>query len=88
MENMTITSWQVNQSNPINSFDQMQNVGLFQLAQHTNTERDLLTLAEKRSTVKNVAIEFMPERMGSGPRKPFMCYEPSGIRIEFTWMGN
>ena len=82
-----ITLWQVDRANPINKFDRRQNVGLHHLALHIETEKDLYALAEKLAAVDNVTIEFMPELMGNGPRKHFICYEPSGIRIEFTWMG-
>ncbi|MHB8473850.1 MAG: VOC family protein [Gammaproteobacteria bacterium] len=35
----------------------------------------------------NVQIEFAPERVGDGPAKHMMCYEPSGVRVEFIWPG-
>lgn len=86
--NIKITLWQVDHNKAVNGFDRRQNVGLHHLALHIETETDLYDLAEKLAAIENVKIEFMPELMGNGPRKHFMCYEPSGIRIEFTWMGN
>lgn len=85
---LKITLWQVDHNKQVRGFDRRQNVGLHHLALHIETEEKLYELAEKLSQVENVQIEFMPEFMGSGPRKHFICYEPSGIRIEFTWMGN
>lgn len=61
--------------------------GINHLALEILDEADLYSLAEKLSAAENVEIEFMPEFMGSGPRKHFMCYEPGGNRIEFTWPG-
>ena len=84
---LKITLWQVDHNQPVHPFDRRQNVGLHHLALHIETETQLYELAEKLKAVDNVEIEFMPELMGSGPRKHFICYEPSGIRIEFTWMG-
>jgi len=86
--NIKVTLWQVDHENEVTRFDRRQNVGLHHLALHIEAEKDLYALAEKLSIVENVTIEFMPELMGSGPRKHFMCTEPSGIRLEFTWMGN
>ena len=85
---LKITLWQVDYSQAVNDFDRRQNVGLHHLALHIETEEKLYALANQLAAVENVKIEFMPEFMGNGPRKHFMCYEPSGIRIEFTWMGN
>ena len=40
--------------------------------------------------IKNndVKIEFSPEQLGQGPAKHMICYDPSGIRVEFIWPGN
>lgn len=83
-----ITLWQVDHAKTVNTFNRRQNVGLHHLALHIDSEKDLYALAEKLAAVENASIEFMLELMGSGPRKHFICYEPSGIRIEFSWMGN
>ena len=85
--NLKITLWQIDHNKPTAQFDRRQNVGLHHLALHIDTEETLYALADKLAAVDNVKIEFMPEFMGKGPRKHFICYEPSGIRIEFTWMG-
>ena len=85
---LKITLWQIDHSKPTHPFDRRQNVGLHHLALHIETEETLYALADKLAAVDNVEIEFMPEFMGKGPRKHFICYEPSGIRIEFTWMGH
>ncbi len=85
---LKITLWQIDHSQPTNPFNRRQNVGLHHLALHIETEAELYDLADQLAAVENVEIEFMPEFMGNGPRKHFICYEPSGIRIEFTWMGS
>lgn len=84
---LKVTLWQVDHNKPVQSFDRRQNVGLHHLALHIDSEEQLNHLADQLAAVENVQIEFMPEFMGTGPRKHFICYEPSGIRIEFTWMG-
>jgi hypothetical protein len=63
------------------------NVGLHHLALQVDSEEGLLELANQLDAAIDVTIEFMPELMGDGPRKHFICSEPGGIRIEFTWMG-
>jgi catechol 2,3-dioxygenase-like lactoylglutathione lyase family enzyme len=35
-----------------------------------------------------VHIEFPPELLRDGPAQHMICYEPSGIRLEFIWPGN
>jgi hypothetical protein len=34
-----------------------------------------------------VEIGFMPEFLGTGPRKHMMFYQPGGIRLELLWPG-
>ncbi len=31
---------------------------------------------------------FFIEPLGPGPARHMICYEPSGIRVEFIWPGN
>ncbi|MEM7207411.1 MAG: VOC family protein [Pseudomonadota bacterium] len=83
-----LTLWQVDHSKNVNEFDMRGNVGLHHLALQIDDEAALQQLAEKLAAVDQVKIEFMPELMGNGPRKHFICYEPGGLRIEFTWPGS
>lgn len=71
---------------PGNSFNRKSNVGLHHLALGVNSEATLDMLYEKLSANK-IKIEFTPELLRTGPAKHFMCYEPSGIRVEFIWPG-
>ncbi|MDH5711850.1 MAG: VOC family protein [Gammaproteobacteria bacterium] len=50
------------------------------------SEADLHNLYEKLLK-NNIQIEFSPELLRHGPAMHMMCYEPSGIRVEFIWPG-
>ena len=67
-------------------FDKNQNVGLHHVAFMVDSERTLDQLHEKL-VKNNINIEFAPELLREGPAKHMMCYEPSGIRVEFIWPG-
>ena len=82
-----LTLWQVDHSRDIVDFDMRTNVGLHHLALEVAAERELYALAERLAATEDVTIEFMPEFIGEGPRKHFICFEPGGLRIEFTWPG-
>jgi catechol 2,3-dioxygenase-like lactoylglutathione lyase family enzyme len=80
-----VTLWQA-KGEPKNPFDRARNVGLHHVAFTVRTEADLERV-HQRLVEHHVPIEFPPDVMGSGPAKHMMCYEPSGIRVEFTWAG-
>ena len=80
-----VTLWQ-NKATPATSFDKNRNVGLHHVAFMVATEAELNTL-HNRLVKNNVHIEFAPELLRQGPAKHMMCYEPSGIRVEFIWPG-
>lgn len=82
-----LTLWQIDKTQPTHDFNMRSNIGLHHLALEIADQDTLYTLAEQLAAVENVTIEFMPEPMGDGPRKHFICYESGGIRIEFTWPG-
>lgn len=82
---MTITLWGIQGDDPT-PFDRTRNVGLHHLALKVPTE-DALRDLHQRLERSGVPIEFAPDLLGSGPAMQFMCYEPSGIRVEFTWPG-
>ena len=84
---LRLTLWQVDHSAPVNGFDRRANVGLHHLALTVASEADLDRLANSISVWPGVEVEFMPELMGSGPRKHMMFREPGGIRVELTWPG-
>ncbi len=80
-----LTLWAV-KDQPGNSFNRKSNVGLHHLALKVSNEEALDILYEKLSS-SNIEIEFAPELLREGPAKHMMCYDPSGIRIEFIWPG-
>lgn len=71
----------------VTGFDRRANVGLHHLAPEIESETKLVELADKVAAWPGVTIEFMPEPLGSGPRKHMMFAEPGGIRLELIWPG-
>ena len=82
-----LTLWQVDNALEIEAFDRRKNVGLHHLALQVETEQGLEALSLKVSEYSGVAVEFMPEPVGGGPRKHMMFLEPGGIRLELIWPG-
>lgn len=81
-----VTLWK-NKQNPPVAFDKNSNLGLHHVAFMVNSENSLNSLHEKL-TQNGIKIEFAPELLRQGPAMHMMCYEPSGIRVEFIWPGN
>ena len=84
---LRLTLWQVDRSRHVTGFDRRANIGLHHLALTVPTEADLDRLAESVRDWPGVEIEFLPELLGSGPRKHMMFAEPGGIRLELIWPG-
>lgn len=84
---LRLTLWQVDKSVSPRRFDRRLNIGLHHLALEVESEEELLRLADVVSAWPGVKVEFMPEFMGTGPRKHMMFAEPGGIRLELVWMG-
>ena len=82
-----LTLWQVDHRRDIVDFDMRSNVGLHHLALEVDSDKALEELAERLGAAPGVDLEFTPELMGDGPRRHFICREPGGLRIEFTWPG-
>jgi catechol 2,3-dioxygenase-like lactoylglutathione lyase family enzyme len=80
-----ITLWQVRTEN-FTPFDKNTAIGLHHLALQVSSREALDALYHKLNT-SNVSIEFAPEQLRNGPARHMMCYEPSGIRVEFIWPG-
>jgi catechol 2,3-dioxygenase-like lactoylglutathione lyase family enzyme len=80
-----VSLWAIKEE-PSVQFDKNKNVGLHHVAFHVEHEDDL---NEIHTRLKNngIEIEFAPEQVGQGPAKHMMCFEPSGIRVEFIWPG-
>ena len=84
---LRLTLWQVDHSLAVNDFQFRQNVGLHHFALEVRNESELNELAQKIRHYPGVVIEFMPELLGTGPRKHMIFNEPGGIRIEIIWPG-
>jgi catechol 2,3-dioxygenase-like lactoylglutathione lyase family enzyme len=80
-----VTLWRTKEEPPT-PFDKNRNIGLHHMAFRVESESDLNHLYD-RLVSYNVEVEFSPELLGQGPAKHMMCYEPSGIRVEFIWPG-
>ena len=75
-----VTLWEA-KSDSHQEFDK-NNPGLHHLALAVKCFDDLDSIYN--SIVEyGLAIEFSPELLRNGPAKHMICYEPSGIRIEF-----
>jgi catechol 2,3-dioxygenase-like lactoylglutathione lyase family enzyme len=82
---LMLTLW-ATKDEPVREFNKNKNVGLHHIALTVTNEESLDRLYEWLKE-NGVEIEFSPELLGPGPAKHMMCYEPSGIRVEFTWPG-
>ena len=71
----------------VEAFNRRKNIGLHHLALGVDSEAELDALAEKVCAWPGVEVEFLPELVGSGPRKHMMFAEPGGIRLELIWSG-
>lgn len=80
-----LTLWATKET-PVGTFDKNSNVGLHHIALAVADEASLSQVYEHLKE-HDVEIEFAPEQLGPGPARHMMCYEPSGIRVEFIWPG-
>lgn len=82
---LMVTLWATKEE-PNSPFNKNKNVGLHHVAFHVESED---TLNKTYDILKSnaVQIEFAPELLREGPAKHMMCFEPSGIRVEFIWPG-
>lgn len=80
-----LTLWAAQTEQP-GTFDRKANVGLHHLALAVDSE-ELLRRIHQKLVTHGVALEFAPETAGGGNALHLMCYEPSGIRLEFFWPG-
>ena len=81
-----LTLWAIKQP-PAGEFNKDRNVGLHHVALQLASEDELNHL-HQRLVDHGITIEFAPEPLGQGPARHMICYEPSGIRVEFIWPGN
>jgi len=82
-DSLMITLWKTQTEDPA-KFDRKTNIGLHHLALRVNSQEAMYQLLD--TLKKNqIEIEFEPTLRGEGPSMHMMCYEPSGIRIEFYY---
>ena len=81
-----VTLWATKEQ-PASSFNKNKNVGLHHVAFSVESESELTNLYKKLLN-NEIKIEFSPEQLGQGPAKHMICYEPSGVRVEFIWGGS
>ena len=81
-----ITLWKTKEQK-IEEFNKNKNIGLHHIAFNVESE-EALNNTYKIMKDNGIKIEFSPEFLRQGPAKHMMCYEPSGIRVEFIWLGN
>lgn len=84
-ETLMITLWKTQIEEPI-KFDRKSNIGLHHLALQVVNKEALFRIF-KTLKANQIEIEFEPTVIREGPAMHMMCYEPSGIRVEFYWTG-
>ncbi|EOX4357311.1 VOC family protein [Vibrio cholerae] len=80
-----ITLWKTKIDEPI-QFNRKNNIGLHHLAIQVKSNEALFHILDILNK-NQIEIEFSPTLIREGPAMHMMCYEPSGIRIEFYSMG-
>ena len=80
-----ITLWATKET-PEVPFNRRSNIGLHHLALQVSSESVLNQIYQKLKD-NQINVEFAPELIGDGPAKHMMCFDPSGIRVEFIWLG-
>lgn len=80
---LMITLWKTQTEEPV-KFDRKMNVGLHHLALRVKTKEALFQLLDVLEA-NQIEIEFEPTLIREGPSMHMMCYEPSGVRIEFYY---
>lgn len=83
--NIMLTLWATEEK--ASSFDRRRNVGLHHLALRVKNQSVLMRVYGKLLSA-GINVEFAPTKVNGGPAMHMMCYEPSGVRIEFYWPGN
>ena len=78
-----ITLWQAEDPATARPFDRHGAIGLHHLALRVANARALEKLHGKLGARDDVAIEFPPEPLGSGPTRHMMCRIPGDLRVEF-----
>ncbi|MEM7412387.1 MAG: VOC family protein [Myxococcota bacterium] len=76
-----ITLWQAENGADATPFDRKRGIGLHHLALRVDPSA-LDGLHTDLAAREDVAVEFAPESLGTGPTRHMMCRIPGGIRLE------
>ena len=79
------TLWELASPDMAIAFDRRANFGLHHLALAVGDRAGLDALYQRVSGWPDVVVEFAPQLSGSGPKIHVVVYEPSGVRVEFTF---
>ena len=80
-----ITVWRLKTETPT-PFNRTKNSGLHHLALKVPSLEALDNVYDIVKGIEGVKIEFSPKVMDGAPNlSHMMCYEPNGIRVEFTY---
>ncbi len=82
---VTVTLWGAGEG--ARSFDFRRNVGLHHVAFGVTSREALEAVYARIRDAADACIEFAPQQLRDGPAMHMMCFDPSGIRIEFIWPG-
>lgn len=82
--NVIVDLWAAKVDEPV-PFDRRANIGLHHLAIQVPCIDNLNKVYEIVKGMDDVEIEFSPQRLPDLPMTIFMCYEPGGCRIEFSY---
>jgi catechol 2,3-dioxygenase-like lactoylglutathione lyase family enzyme len=79
------TLWELASPDMAIAFDRRANFGLHHLALAVGDRAGLDAPYQRVSGWPDVVVEFAPQLSGSGPKIHVVVYEPSGVRVEFTF---
>lgn len=82
-----VSLWGMVQAEDIHGFNRKKNTGLHHVALEVDSMARLQMICRIMEKAPGVTIEFPPELVRGGPAMHMMCYEPSGVRVEFVWPG-
>ena len=82
---LMVTLWQAAEPDSTQAFDHKNTIGLHHVAFRV-ASREALDRVFERVSETGARIEFAPEWLGEGPAMHMICYEPSGIRVEFIFV--
>lgn len=77
-----VTLWQAEDPTNAVPFDRRRVIGLHHLALRVADGQSLDALGRSLAERADVAVEFAPESLGSGPTRHMMLAIPGGIRLE------